>query len=107
MSAVRQAFRDQAAACAALGSPLMERLMAGLATALQVGDPVADRVLGWQGDPSSRAASVPLRLAGGLHALILTGQDPTLLPKPMPQAPTRPTRPCPRSAGTRLSSLSG
>lgn len=78
MSAVRQAFRDQATACAALGSPLMERLMAGLATALRAGDPVADRVLGWQGDPSSRAASVPLRLAGGLHALILTGRDPVL-----------------------------
>jgi hypothetical protein len=75
---VRQAFRDQSSACAALGSPLMQQLMAGLTEALQAGDPVADRVLGWQGDPSARADSVPLRLAGGLHALILTGQDPDL-----------------------------
>lgn len=75
---VRQAFRDQARSCAALGSPLMGRLMAGLAEGLQPGTPVADQVLGWQGDPSSRADSVPLRLAGGLHALILTGQDPDL-----------------------------
>jgi hypothetical protein len=65
-------------ACKALGSPLMERLMAGLADRLQPGDPVADRVLGWQGDPSSKADSVPLRLAGGLHALILTDRAPAL-----------------------------
>lgn len=77
-AAVRQAFHDQAAACAALGSPLMARLMSGLAEALSPGDPVTDRVLGWPGDPSSRADSVPLRLAGGLHALVLTGQDPDL-----------------------------
>jgi hypothetical protein len=56
----------------------MERLMKGLAEGLRPGTPVADRVLDWQGDPSSRADSVPLRLAGGLHALILTGQAPEL-----------------------------
>jgi hypothetical protein len=72
VNAVRQAFRQQAKACDALGSPLMERLMTGLAERLQPGDPVADRILGWQGDPSSNADSVPLRIAGGLHALILT-----------------------------------
>jgi hypothetical protein len=52
--------------------------MAGLADGLAPGDPVADQVLGWPGDPSSKADSVPLRLAGGLHALVLTGQDPAL-----------------------------
>lgn len=78
MTLVRQAFRQQAAACAALGSPLMERLLTGLANRLEPGDPVADRVLAWQGDPSSSADSVPLRLAGGLHALILTGKAPAL-----------------------------
>lgn len=78
MTPVRQAFRDQARACAALGSPLMERLMAGLADRLTPDDPVSDRVLSWPGDPSSRADSVPLRLAGGLHALVLAGQDPVL-----------------------------
>lgn len=78
MTPIRQAFRQQAEACAALGSPLMNRLMTGLAERLEPGDPVADRVLGWQGDPSAKADSVPLRLAGGLHALVLTGQDPIL-----------------------------
>jgi len=37
VNAVRQAFRDQADACAALGSPLMQRLMAGLAERLSIG----------------------------------------------------------------------
>jgi hypothetical protein len=78
VSAVRAAFHDQARSCAALGSPLMARLMIGLAEGLRPGTPVADRVLDWQGDPSSRADSVPLRPAGGLHALILTGQAPEL-----------------------------
>lgn len=78
MTPIRQAFRQQAEACAALGSPLMERLMTGLAERLAPGDPVADTVLGWQGDSSARADSVPLRLAGGLHALILTDQAPAL-----------------------------
>ncbi|MBS3978999.1 MAG: DUF2332 family protein [Rhodobacteraceae bacterium] len=78
MSLVRQAFHQQARACAALGSPLMQRLMAGLADRLGPGDPVADMVLGWVGDPSSRADSLPLRLAGGLHALTLSGQAPAL-----------------------------
>ena len=78
MTPVRQTFRDQASACAALGSPLMARLMAGFADQLTPGNPVADQVLGWQGDPSSRADSLPLRLAAGLHALVLTGVDPDL-----------------------------
>lgn len=78
MSRIRQAFRDQARACAALGSPLMQRLMAGLADRLTPGDPVSDRVLTWEGDPSSSADSVPQRLAGGLHALVLSGQAPDL-----------------------------
>lgn len=78
MNHVRQAFRDQAQACAALGSPLMQRLMTGLADRLAPGNPITDHVLGWTGDPSSRGDSLPLRLAGGLHALVLTGKDPAL-----------------------------
>lgn len=78
MTEIRHAFRQQAKACASLGSPLMARLMAGLAEGLQSGNPAADAVLGWQGDPSPNAESVPLRVAGGLHALVLTGADPAL-----------------------------
>lgn len=68
---VRAAFFRQSEACAALGSPFMSRFMALCAERLEPGTPVADRVLGWQGDPSPSADSVPLRLAGALHALRL------------------------------------
>jgi len=74
-TAVRATFRSQARACGRLGSPLMERLLNGLAEALSPGTAVADRVLGWQGEPGPAGDAVALRLAGGLHALILTGED--------------------------------
>ena len=40
---------------------------------LCTGSPVADRVLGWTGDPRPQSDNVPLRLAGALHALRLEG----------------------------------
>jgi hypothetical protein len=79
MTVIRQAFLSQMKACHNMGSPLMAFLMGGLAERLQPGNPVADRVINWPGDdPSSMADAVPLRLAGGLHALVLTGADPAL-----------------------------
>lgn len=73
---VRDAFRDQAESCRILGSPLTAQICDTLAVAL---DPaqgaVAAQVLGWQGDPHSRADSVALRLCGALHALVLTHAD--------------------------------
>ncbi|KPP89536.1 MAG: hypothetical protein HLUCCA08_09520 [Rhodobacteraceae bacterium HLUCCA08] len=69
--ALRAAFRDQAASCADLGSPFMARLCTLLAERLTPGTPLADRLLSWDGDVSSRGASVPLRLCGALHALRL------------------------------------
>ena len=75
---IRQLFRQQAEDCAAMGSPLMARLMSGLADRLQPGTPVADHILSRTGDEATRAHALPLRLAAGLHALTLTGQDPAL-----------------------------
>ena len=68
----------QGKTCAALGSPFMGRLMPLLAMRLAPGSPVADKVLGWKGDVSSAGHSVPLRLAGALHRLVLSGADPAL-----------------------------
>ena len=73
MRDVRRAFREQGKACSDLGSPFMERLMRLIADRLEPGHPVADHVLGWAGDVSSSAQSVPLRLAGALHALKRAG----------------------------------
>lgn len=75
---IRQLFRQQAEDCAAMGSPLMARLMSGLAEGLHPGTPVADHILSREGPATTRAHALPLRLAGGLHALVLTGQDPAL-----------------------------
>ena len=70
---IREAFRFQAHACGSLGSPFMERLMLLAGDRLTPGSAVAERVLNWPGDYRTSADSVPLRLAGGLHALKLEG----------------------------------
>lgn len=79
MSGVRAAFADQARSCRELGSDLTAQIVATLGTALQPDQgAVARRVLHWPGDVSSRGASVPLRLAGALHAQVLQGRAPRL-----------------------------
>ncbi len=70
---LRDAFRHQADACETLGSPFMAGLMRLCADRLRPGTRVADRLLGWPGDVSSNGHSVPLRLAGALHGLVLQG----------------------------------
>ncbi|MDP5305736.1 DUF2332 domain-containing protein [Paracoccus spongiarum] len=78
-AAIRAAFRGQAEACRSLGSPFTAALCEMLADALWPGGgAVADRVLGWQGDPTGRGDSLPLRLCGALHALVLRETDPAL-----------------------------
>ncbi|MBA4489582.1 DUF2332 family protein [Paracoccus sp. S1E-3] len=77
--AVRTAFAAQARSCRDLGSELTARIVETLGTALQPGQgAVARRVLDWPGDPSSRGASVPLRLAGAIHAQVLQDRAPAL-----------------------------
>jgi hypothetical protein len=75
---IRKAFLRQEAGCAALGSPFTARLSRLFADRLAPGDAVADRILQWPGDPSPMADSVPLRIAGSLHALVLEGYDDAL-----------------------------
>lgn len=75
---VRAAFLGQADSCAGLGSPLTARLCRLCAERLGPEGAVGAAVLGWAGEPSSSGDSVPLRLMGGLHALVLGGADPVL-----------------------------
>ena len=57
----------------------MGRIMDGLGAVLDHKQgAVARRVLDWPGDASGRGASVPLRLAGALHGLVLDGLAPRL-----------------------------
>jgi hypothetical protein len=58
-----------------MGSPFTARLCGLIAERLEPGGPVADRVLGWSGDPGGRADAVALRLAGALHGLVIEGRD--------------------------------
>ena len=37
-----------------------------------------NRLNSWSGDPAPNKDNIPLRLAAGLHALVLSGQDPAL-----------------------------
>lgn len=86
---VRAAFAAQAAHCAALGSPFTARLCAALARKLDRAGPIGRRVLDWAGDPDARGDAVPLRLAGGLNALVRRGRLPDLAglypPAPLPE----------------------
>lgn len=70
---LRDAFLAQADACTALGSPFTARLCTLAAERLDRSTPVGAHLLDWPGDPSTNADSVPLRLAGALHLLVLGG----------------------------------
>jgi len=78
MNDLRDAFLYQARACEGLGSPFMGRLMRLLAAHWPEGSEIDRKFAGFTGDIGPGGASLPLRIAGGLHALVLQGQDEAL-----------------------------
>ena len=70
---IADAFTTQSIACESLGSPFMGQLMRLCATMDWPDGPITDRIFAWQGEIGPRDQSVPLRLAGALHALHLGG----------------------------------
>ena len=80
-AALRDAFAHQGEACAALGSPFMGQLCGLFAQRAWPDTSLTQRFSRWDGDISGAAQSLPLRLAGGLHALVLQG-DPLRLSYP-------------------------
>jgi hypothetical protein len=76
--AIVTAFANQVAYCSAADAPITARICAALGELLQRGEGGAlfDRVRGWSGAPLADA--LPLRIAGGLHALHLKGSEPAL-----------------------------
>ncbi|MEO1638847.1 MAG: DUF2332 family protein [Pseudomonadota bacterium] len=72
-----EAFRFQAKACENLGSPFMGQLMRLFAERDWPAGAIRDRIFAWEGDISPGGQSIPLRLAGALHALHLA-DDPLL-----------------------------
>jgi hypothetical protein len=75
---VIQSFKNQAEACRPLGSPFTADLCDILAENLDHSTGVGTFCLDWTGDPGPSADSIPLRLCGGLHALVLSGTDEAL-----------------------------
>ena len=64
-----EAFRNQAEACAALGSPMYAGLLGRLADDIEAGGPTAAVLLGHEDDPGRSALA--LRLLGSVHRLVL------------------------------------
>ena len=77
---VKEAYANQVAYCRANDSPVTARIVAAIAALFAEADPgmFITRIRDWQGSPLGDA--VPLRSAGGLHALHLSGAAPELAP---------------------------
>jgi hypothetical protein len=77
-SAVADAFHNQVLYCEANGAPITARVVAGIAAVLasQQDNAFLRRVRAWAGAPLADA--LPLRCAGGFHALHLAGDEPAL-----------------------------
>lgn len=69
----RQAFRIQEHWCAKMGAPIYAAICGALAEGLTRRSRTGARVLDWAGEPTRDA--LPLRLMGGLHALVRAGAD--------------------------------
>ena len=69
---VREAFANQIEYCHSNGAPVTARIIEAIIGAVDEGSELGRRILGWDGDPLSDA--LPLRVAGGFHALHLAGR---------------------------------
>ena len=72
------AFDNQVAYCTAAGATVTARVVAALRDLLERGEggAVLTRIRGWPGAPLADA--LPLRIVGGIHALLLSGAAPQL-----------------------------
>ncbi|HEY9091038.1 DUF2332 domain-containing protein [Parasphingorhabdus sp.] len=69
---VREAFANQIEYCRSNGAPITGRIVEAIIGAVDNSSELGRRVLGWDGDPLADA--LPLRVAGGFHALHMAGQ---------------------------------
>lgn len=74
-----QAFENQAQSCEGMGSPLMARLLRILAQDWDGQSELGQAMAAFQGDIGPAGHSLPLRIGGGLHALVLTAACPELV----------------------------
>lgn len=78
--AVATAFGNQVAYCEHAGAPITARVVGAIWATIEAGldNSLARRIRDWQGAPLADA--LPLRIAGGIHALHLAGVEPALAP---------------------------
>ena len=74
-----RAFQDQSETCARMGSPLMGRILGILARHWNPETDLGRAMAAYEGDIGPAGHSLPLRICGGLHALVLRGQDDALV----------------------------
>ncbi len=82
------AFKDQAGSCARMGSPFMERLLSLLALHWPERSALGQKFAEFTGDIGPAGHSLPLRIAGGLHALVLGHNAPELAAVYPPHQPS-------------------
>ena len=70
---LRAAFEDQAVSCERLDSPFMGHLLRILSENWQSDTKLGKAMAAYTGDIGPVGHSLPLRIAGELHALVLTG----------------------------------
>ncbi|KPA20196.1 hypothetical protein shim_36940 [Shimia sp. SK013] len=75
---LRAAFLDQAGHCDGLGSPFMVRLLRLLSQDWPEDTALAEKSASFTGDIGPSGHSLPLRIASGLHALVLQDRDAAL-----------------------------
>ncbi|GAB5482110.1 MAG: DUF2332 domain-containing protein [Parasphingorhabdus sp.] len=69
---IQDAFTNQIEYCRSNGAPITGRIVEAIIGALDESTELGRQVLGWEGNPLADA--LPLRIAGGFHALHLAGQ---------------------------------
>ena len=77
-AAVRAAFAEQAGWCERLASPFTALLCRTLGERLDGSTETGRKALDWAGDPSTGGDALPLRLCGGLHAMVRAAKAPAL-----------------------------
>lgn len=79
-AAVLAAFRNQIAYCEANGASVTARVVAAILAVIEgeASNALIERIRRWAGPPLADA--LPLRIAGGIHALCLSGDEPRLAP---------------------------
>ena len=75
---ITDAFLAQAESCSRMGSPFMGQLLTLLAQNWEEDSALGRKFSGFDGDIGPAGHSLPLRIAGGLHALVLNNMDPAL-----------------------------